>query len=45
MSDKLLIVIKQVLFFKLEVTLVKAAIGENIDNETLGGATTHCGNF
>jgi acetyl-CoA carboxylase carboxyltransferase component len=22
--------------------LVKAAIGENIDNETLGGATTHC---
>ena len=22
--------------------LVKAAIGEGIDNETLGGATTHC---
>ena len=22
--------------------LVKAAIGEDIDNETLGGATTHC---
>jgi len=22
--------------------LVKAAIGEEIDNETLGGATTHC---
>ena len=22
--------------------LVKAAVGENIDNETLGGATTHC---
>jgi acetyl-CoA carboxylase carboxyltransferase component len=22
--------------------LVKAAIGESIDNETLGGATTHC---
>lgn len=22
--------------------MVKAAIGENIDNETLGGATTHC---
>jgi acetyl-CoA carboxylase carboxyltransferase component len=22
--------------------LVKAAIGETIDNETLGGATTHC---
>jgi len=21
---------------------VKAAIGESIDNETLGGATTHC---
>jgi acetyl-CoA carboxylase carboxyltransferase component len=21
---------------------VKAAIGENIDNETLGSATTHC---
>ena len=22
--------------------MVKAAIGESIDNETLGGATTHC---
>jgi acetyl-CoA carboxylase carboxyltransferase component len=25
--------------------LVKAAIGESIDNETLGGATTHCAKF
>ena len=29
-------------FFRQVSYLVKAAIGETIDNETLGGASTHC---
>ena len=33
--------IKQEVFFSREVILVKAAIGEIIENEELGGATTH----
>eukprot|EP00095_Tigriopus_kingsejongensis_P009009 maker-scaffold3003_size10731-snap-gene-0.0 protein:Tk09009 transcript:maker-scaffold3003_size10731-snap-gene-0.0-mRNA-1 annotation:"methylcrotonoyl- carboxylase" len=37
MSDEALIVDKTARSY-----LVKAAIGESIDNETLGGATTHC---
>ena len=34
--------IKQEASFLAGSYLVKAAIGESIDNETLGGATTHC---
>jgi 3-methylcrotonyl-CoA carboxylase beta subunit len=42
MSDEALIVDKTGTIFLAGSYLVKAAIGENIDNETLGGATTHC---
>src|SRR5690606_35393703 len=42
MSDEALIVDKTGSIFLAGSHLVKAAIGENIDNETLGGATTHC---
>jgi len=42
MSDDSLIVDKTGSIFLAGSYLVKAAIGENIDNETLGGATTHC---
>src|SRR6266480_1295900 len=40
MSDEALIVDKTGSIFLAGPYLVKAAIGENIDNETLGGATT-----
>ena len=42
MSDDALIVDKTGSIFLAGSYLVKAAIGEDIDNETLGGATTHC---
>lgn len=42
MSDEALIVEKTGSIFLAGSYLVKAAIGENIDNETLGGSTTHC---
>ncbi|MCK0145462.1 acyl-CoA carboxylase subunit beta [Arenibacter sp. F26102] len=42
MSDEALIVDKTGSIFLAGSYLVKAAIGELIDNETLGGATTHC---
>lgn len=42
MSDEALIVNNTGTIFLAGSYLVKAAIGENIDNETLGGATTHC---
>ncbi len=42
MSDESLIVDKTGSIFLAGSYLVKAAIGEVIDNETLGGATTHC---
>ncbi|MFB6307412.1 MAG: acyl-CoA carboxylase subunit beta, partial [Flavobacteriales bacterium] len=41
MSDESLIVNKTGTIFLAGSYLVKAAIGENIDNEELGGATTH----
>lgn len=41
MSDESLIVNKTGSIFLAGSYLVKAAIGETIDNETLGGATTH----
>ena len=41
MSDESLIVDKTGSIFLAGSYLVKAAIGESIDNETLGGATTH----
>jgi acetyl-CoA carboxylase carboxyltransferase component len=41
MSDESLIVNKTGTIFLAGSYLVKAAIGENIDNETLGGAKTH----
>src|SRR5690606_489827 len=41
MSDEALIVEKTGSIFLAGSYLVKAAIGEDIDNETLGGATTH----
>ncbi len=41
MSDESLIVDKTGTIFLAGSYLVKAAIGEEIDNETLGGATTH----
>lgn len=41
MSDESLIVDKTGSIFLAGSYLVKAAIGEDIDNETLGGATTH----
>lgn len=42
MSDEALIVNKTGTIFLAGSYLVKAAIGEAIDNETLGGAETHC---
>ena len=42
MSDEALIVEKTGSIFLAGSYLVKAAIGEDIDNETLGGADTHC---
>lgn len=42
MSDDALIVDKTGSIFLAGSYLVKAAIGEDVDNETLGGATTHC---
>jgi 3-methylcrotonyl-CoA carboxylase beta subunit len=42
MSDEAMIVDKTGSIFLAGSFLVKAAIGEMIDNETLGGATTHC---
>jgi acetyl-CoA carboxylase carboxyltransferase component len=42
MSDESLIVDKTGTIFLAGSYLVKAAIGEDIDNETLGGASTHC---
>lgn len=42
MSDEAFIVDKTGTIFLAGSYLVKAAIGEDIDNETLGGATTHC---
>lgn len=42
MSDEAAIVDKTGSIFLAGSYLVKAAIGEDIDNETLGGATTHC---
>ena len=41
MSDESLIVDKTGSIFLAGSYLVKAAIGESVDNETLGGATTH----
>jgi acetyl-CoA carboxylase carboxyltransferase component len=41
MSDESLIVNKTGTIFLAGSYLVKAAVGESIDNETLGGATTH----
>ena len=41
MSDEAMIVDKTGTIFLAGSYLVKAAIGEEIDNETLGGATTH----
>ncbi|TVZ28006.1 acetyl-CoA carboxylase carboxyltransferase component [Gillisia sp. Hel_I_86] len=41
MSDEAIIVEKTGSIFLAGSYLVKAAIGESIDNETLGGATTH----
>ena len=42
MSDEAMIVDKTGSIFLAGSYLVKAATGETIDNETLGGATTHC---
>jgi 3-methylcrotonyl-CoA carboxylase beta subunit len=42
MSDEAMIVDKTGSIFLAGSYLVKAAIGEEIDNEKLGGATTHC---
>lgn len=42
MSDEAMIVDKTGSIFLAGSYLVKAAVGEDIDNETLGGATTHC---
>ncbi len=42
MSDEAMIVDKTGSIFLAGSYLVKAAIGETIDNEELGGATTHC---
>ena len=41
MSDEAIMVDKTASIFLAGSYLVKAAIGENVDNETLGGATTH----
>ncbi len=42
MSDEAMIVDKTGSIFLAGPYLVKAAIGESTDNETLGGASTHC---
>lgn len=42
MSDEAMIVDKTGSIFLAGSYLVKAAIGETVDNETLGGAVTHC---
>lgn len=42
MSDEALIVDKTGSIFLAGSYLVKAAVGEDVDNETLGGATTQC---
>lgn len=42
MSDEAMIVDKTGSIFLAGSYLVKAAVGEDIDNEALGGATTHC---
>ena len=42
LSDEAMIVDKTGSIFLAGSYLVKAAIGEEVDNETLGGATTHC---
>lgn len=42
MSDEAMIVDKTGSVFLAGSYLVKSAIGEDVDNETLGGATTHC---
>lgn len=42
MSDEAIIVDGTGTIFLAGSYLVKAAIGEEVDNETLGGATTHC---
>ena len=42
MSDEALIVEGTASIFLAGPYLVKAAIGEDVDQETLGGATTHC---
>ncbi len=42
MCDESIIIDKKGSVFLAGSYLVKAAIGEEIDNETLGGATTHC---
>jgi len=42
MSDEALIVDQTGSIFLAGPYLVKAAIGEEVDNETLGGASTHC---
>lgn len=42
MSDEAMIVDKTGSVFLAGSYLVKSAVGEEIDNETLGGATTHC---
>ncbi len=42
MSDEAMIVDKTGSIFLAGSYLVRAAIGEDIDNETLGGASTHC---
>ena len=42
MSDEAMIVDKTGSIFLAGSYLVKAAIGEDIDNEALGGASTHC---
>ncbi|MES2725480.1 MAG: carboxyl transferase domain-containing protein [Bacteroidota bacterium] len=42
MSDEAMIVDKTGSIFLAGSYLVKAAIGEDVDNETLGGASTHC---
>ncbi len=42
MSDEAMIVDKTGSIFLAGSYLVKAAVGEQIDNETLGGASTHC---
>ncbi|HEY8936120.1 MAG TPA: carboxyl transferase domain-containing protein, partial [Cyclobacteriaceae bacterium] len=42
MSDEAMIVDKTGSIFLAGPYLVKAAVGEDVDSETLGGATTHC---